>query len=542
MCRFFSLALLLFSFSSIFAQGGTVADSSSVKKSYIHLLHADVTRFDKNINPDAWILVGDVSFRRDSMYMACDSAHYYQEKNSFQAFGNVKMEQGDTLFLYGDYADYDGDANIARVRRGVQLINRNVVLETDSLDFDRNTNLGYFFEYGVLSDEESTLASYYGEYNVNSKDALFLDDVSLENPKFRLTSDTLRYNTDSKIAGIVGPTNIYSGDNEVYSERGFYNTASRQATLLDRSVIYNGSKNVSADSIYYDMQSGYSESFGDILYNDDNGKNMMTGDYAYLNELVDSAYVTGRAMVCDYSQKDSLFMHADTISIVSYNLASDSLYRKIKAFNKVRAWETSMQAVCDSLVFDSRDSCMTLYKDPILWNNNVQLLGEVVKVYMDSTSIDWVHVINQTLYAEPVDSLNFNQIKGKEMRFLFSEGKLAQMQVDGNVEIIFFPLDEDSTFIGMNTTIAGKAVAYLKEGQVDKVVVPTEASGIFYPMGQRPPDKCFLENFSWFDYVRPLSKEDIFIWRGKEQDKKLKVFKRDAIPLPTLEKTKKEVQ
>ena len=540
MRRFFLLLSVCLYASFLFAQSGAQVHDSSAKRSYVHMLHADATRFDEKVNPDAWILVGNVRFRRDSMYMQCDSAHYFQKKNSFQAFGNVKMEQGDTLFLYGDYADFDGDSNMARVRRGVQLINRNVVLETDSLDFDRNTNLGYFFDYGTLSDEESTLSSYYGEYNVGTKDALFLVGVSVENPQFRIESDTLHYNTDSKMAAIAGPSNIYSGENKVYSERALYNTAARQATLLDRSVLYNGNRNVTADSIYYDMQNGYSESFGNILYLDSHDRNMLTGEYAYLNELVDSAYVTGRALVCDFSQKDSLFMHADTISVVSYNLNTDSLYRKVRACHKVRAWGESMQAVCDSLVFDSRDSCMTMYKDPILWNGDIQLLGEVVKVYMDSTSIDWVHIINQTLYAEPLDSMNFNQIKGKEMKFFFNEGKLSEMQVDGSVEIVFYPLDADSTYVGMNTTVAGRAVAYVKDGEVEKVVVPTDASGVFYPMGQRPPEKCFLENFGWFDYVRPKSKQDLFQWRGKDANMKLKVFRRDAIPLPTLDRLKKK--
>ena len=115
------------------------------KRSYVHLLHTDITRFDEAIDPEAWILVGDVRFRRDSMYMFCDSAHYYQKRNSFQAFGNVRMEQGDSLFLFGDYLDFDGTTNLARVRNNVRLIDKNTVLETDSLDFDRNKNLGYFF-------------------------------------------------------------------------------------------------------------------------------------------------------------------------------------------------------------------------------------------------------------------------------------------------------------------------------------------------------------------------------------------------------------
>ncbi len=541
MRRFLLGIIFLFSVIPSIAQETVADDSTSVKKkSYIRMLHTDVTRFDEKINPDAWILVGDVRFRRDSMYMFCDSAHYFQKKNAFQAFGNVRMEQGDTLFLYGDYLDYNGDTNLARVRRNVKLIDKNTVLETDSLDYDRNANLGYFFDYGILSDEESVLSSFYGEYNISSKTALFTDDVSLENPQFRMLSDTLYYNTGNKIATIVGPTNIYTRDSEVYSERGRYNTSSRHAFLLDRSVLYNDMKNVVADSIFYDSAQGYSEAFGNIVYNDTVNRNMLTGEYAYINEIVDSAYVTDRAVVVDYSQKDSLFMHSDTIWAVSYNQETDSLYHLVKAYHKVRAWGPTMQAVCDSMVFDSRDTCVTMYKDPILWNENVQLLGEVVKIYMDSTSIDWVNVINQTLYAEEMDSVNYNQIKGQEMKFFFKEGKLSEMQVIGSVEIVFYPLDEDSTYVGMNTTMAGSAVAYLKEGQVDKVIVPKQSKGVFYPMSQRPADKRFLDNFVWFDYVRPTSKEDIFNWREKNAGEVLKVIKREKVPLPTLDRFKKE--
>ena len=543
MYRILSTIYMLVLLFPAFAQDTVTADSSLTRsKSYIHMLHTDVTRFDEAVNPDAWILVGDVRFRRDSMYMFCDSAHYFQKKNAFQAFGNVRMEQGDTLFLFGDYLDYDGDTNIARVRHNVRLIDKNTVLTTDSLDFDRNENLGYFVEHGTLFDGESTLTSCYGEYNVDTKDAFFQYDVCLEHPDFKMLSDTLFYNTDSKIATILGPTNMYSDDNEVYSERGRYNTAKRLAYLLDRSILYNDNKDVTADSIFYDMNKGYSEVFGNIVYNDTVNRNMLTGEYAYLNEVVDSAYVTGRAVVTDYSQRDSLFMHADTIWAVSYNLDTDSLYRQIKAYNKVRAWGEEMQAVCDSLVFDSRDSCMTMYKDPILWNKGVQLLGEKIKVYMDTASIDWVHVINQTLYAEPVRSENdYNQIKGQEMRFYFDEGRLSEMQVIGSVEIIFYPIDDsDSTLVGMNTTIAGRAIAYLDRGKVEKMVIPKEAKGVFYPMSQRPYEKRYLDNFAWFDYVRPQNKDDIFNWRGKGSDMQLKVIRRENIPLPTLDRFKRK--
>ncbi|MBR4967164.1 MAG: hypothetical protein IKY19_02865 [Bacteroidaceae bacterium] len=510
----------------------------SEKKSYVHLLHTDITRFDEAIDPEAWILVGNVSFRRDSMYMFCDSAHYYQKQNSFLAFGNVRMEQGDTLFLYSDNLDFNGITNIARVRNNVRLIDKDVVLETDSLDFDRNRNLGYFFEYGVLYDGTGTLKSYYGDYNLDTKKAVFIDDVTLENSTFLMLSDTLHYNTNNNVATIVGPTNIYTGGTEVYSEHGTYNTATRHATLVERPVLFNDNRNVTADSIFYDTNLGYSEVFGNIVFTDTINRNMLTGEYAFLDEIRDSAYVTGRAMAIDFSQRDSLFVHSDTIWAVSYNLESDSLYRLVRACHKVRAWGQNVQAVCDSLVFDSRDTCMTMYNDPILWNGDLQLLGEVVKVYMKDSSIDWVNILNQTLYVEKLDSTFYNQIKGKEMEFYFSEGELREMQVIGNVEIIFYPLDSDSTYIGMNTTTAGRTIAYMKDRKVEKVVVPKDSKGVFYPMGQRPESKRFLTNFAWFDYVRPLSKEDIFNWRGKGSGMELKVIKKDKIPLPTLDRFK----
>ena len=513
--------------------------SRPVKKSYVHLLHTDITRFDEAIDPEAWILVGNVSFRRDSMYMFCDSAHYYQKRNSFLAFGNVRMEQGDTLFLYGDYLDFDGVTNVARVRNNVRLIDKDIVLETDSLDYDRNRNLGYFFEYGVLYDSTGVLRSYYGDYNVDTRTAVFLDDVTLENSKFLLLSDTLYYNTDSKVATIVGPTNMYTGSTEVYSDRGTFNTATRHATLVERPVLYNDNRNVTADSIFYDTAKGYSEVFGNIVYTDTINRNMLTGEYAFLDEVRDSVYVTGRAMAVDFSQRDSLFVHSDTIWALTYNLDTDSLYRKVKAYNKVRAWGRNMQAVCDSLVFDSRDTCMTMYKDPILWNGDLQLLGEEVKVYMNDSTINWVNIINQALYVEELDSSIYNQIKGKEMEFYFTDGELREMHVIGSVEVVFYPLDSDSTYIGMNTTTSGRIIAYMKDRKVERVVVPKDSKGVFYPMSQRPEEKRFLDSFAWFDYVRPLSKWDIFNWRGKGGDKELKVIKKETVPLPTLDRFKK---
>ena len=323
------------------------------KKTKVYLLHADEGQADKLARPDVQVLIGNVKLRHDSMYMYCDSALIFEKTNSVEAFSNVRMEQGDTLFIYGDYLYYDGMTQIAQLRENVKMINRNTTLLTDSLNYDRLYDLGYYFEGGTLMDEENVLTSDWGEYSPATKQSVFNHDVKLVNPKFVLTSDTLRYNTESKIAVILGPSNIVSDNNHIYSERGFYNTMTEQAELLDRSVLTNQGKKLVGDSLFYDRIIGYGEAFDNVKMTDSINKNMLTGDYCFYNELTDSAFATKRAVAIDYSQgPDSLFMHGDTLQLVSYNLNTDSVFRLMKAYHKVRMYRTDVQGVCDSLVYN----------------------------------------------------------------------------------------------------------------------------------------------------------------------------------------------
>lgn len=276
------------------------------KKTRVDLLHAEEAQADKVLHPDIQILIRSVKLRHDSMYMYCDSALIYEKTNSVEAFGNVRMEQGDTLFIYGDYLYYDGMSQLAMLRENVRMINRNTTLTTDSLNYDRLYNLGYYFEGGTLTDEENVLTSEWGEYSPATKISVFNHDVKLVNPKFILTSDTLKYSTATKIATILGPSDIVSDNNHIYSERGFYNTTTEQAELLDRSVLTNEGKKLTGDSIFYDRVLGYGEAFENVQMNDTINKNMLTGNYCFYNEITGSALATQRAVAIDYSQGDSL--------------------------------------------------------------------------------------------------------------------------------------------------------------------------------------------------------------------------------------------
>ena len=523
--------LCLFGFCLV-AQVQPRRNATQPAKSKVYLLHADVLKKSKdNPDPNAQILVGDVEFRHDSIYMYCDSACFYEKTNSLEAFNNVRMLQGDTLALYGDYLFYDGNTQIAQVRNNVRMENRTTTLTTDSLNYDRVANLGYFFDGGTLMDEENVLTSDWGEYSPATKMSVFNYEVKLVNPQFTLTSDTLRYSTATKIASIVGPSDIDSEDSHIYSELGFYYTQQGQAELLNRSVLSNGGKTLTGDSLFYDRNKGVGEAFRNVEFIDAPNKNMLTGNYCHYSQNSGYAFATDEAMAVDFSQGDSLFIHADTLQMFSFHLDTDSLFREARAYHKVRFYRTDVQGVCDSLVFSTKDTCLTMYRDPILWNNQQQLLGEKIMIYMNDSTIDWAHIENQALSAERLDSINYNQVTGKEMKAYFKDGEMNKVDVINSVRAVYYPMERDSSLMGMNVLETGQLSMFLENRKLKRIWMP-KANGVMYPMSQIPPEKRHLENFVWFDYIRPLNKEDIFNWRGKGAGQQLKKSTRGAAPLP----------
>lgn len=528
-------------------EAGSVPDSTAAQSqdtSYVYLIHSDVIRFDEVINPDANRLIGNVVFRHDSMYMYCDSALFYQKQNRFSAYHNVRAEQGDTLFLYGDSLFYDGNTKLLRVRDHVRLENKSMVLLTDSLNYDRNTGLGWFFDGGTLLDEESTLISEYGQFDTNTKLATFMDGVSMESPDYTLTTDTLNYNTDTHIAFLNSPATIVNEGNVINTSHGRFNTQNNNAVLLDRSVVeQNGGENrMTGDSIVYDKEGGEMQGFGDVIINNYKDKVDVQGEYVYYNQNIDSAVVTGRALLIEYSAGDSLFMHADTFRLVTfYNQAGDTVIeRQVRGFRRVRAYRPDMQMVADSMVFTTADSSLTLFHDPIVWNEGQQVLGEKIIFYMNDSTIDWAHVIGQALFVQRNDTIHYNQITGREMKAYFKNSEIDKTDVIGNVRAVFYPLDGDSAMIGMNTTESSNLTVFFVDRAVDRIAIHSRSNGVMYPMEKIDPTKMYLPNYQWFGRIRPTSPEDVFFWRGKREDEKLKKSNQNKeVPLPTLDGNRK---
>ena len=478
------------------------------KGTKVFLEYADALEFDKAKGPDYQVLRGAVRFRQDSMRMYCDSAYFFDKTNSLEAFGNIRMEQGDTLFVYSDYLFYDGNQQLAKLRYNVKMENRNVTLLTDSLNYDRRFNIGYFFQGGVVSDLKNELTSVYGQYSPSTKDAVFQNNVKLVNDKVKLLSDTLHYNTLNKIAKITGPSTILSDSNTIYSNKGWYNTQKETSLLLNRSLLVNKEKTLTGDSILYFRNTGKGEVFGHMHLKDTLNKADMYGNYGFYNEKTHLAFATDSAWIREYSRPDTTYIHADTLMTTQ----SESNIRVLSAFHHVRYFSVESQGVCDSMRYSTQDSVLRLYKNPILWNTKYQLSGDTINAYMNDSTIKRAHIIGYAFVASEENKKGgyYNQLSGKEIKAKFEDGEIRKVDASGNVESAFYPTDKDSLMIGLNRAESSYLTLFTRNRKVEKLIMWPSPIGSLTPMITIKNEDKFLKNFRWNNSIRPLNKNDIF--------------------------------
>jgi lipopolysaccharide assembly outer membrane protein LptD (OstA) len=459
------------------------------------------------------ILRGNVILRHDSSYMYCDSAYFNDVAQTMEAFSNVRFEQGDTLFIYGNYLHYDANIQLAKLRNNVRMINRDVTLLTDSFNYDRGINVAYYFNNGRLLDSVNELKSVDAQYSPETKFAYFKNSVRLVNSQFTLTCDTLKYSTETRIAYIVSPTIIESDSGIIYTDKGWYNTLTEESLLQNRSLVVSKdrTKTITADSLFYNKTEGFIEAFGNMVLNDTVKKIILLGDYGYYNENTDFAFATDSAQMIEYSQRDSLFAHADTISMRTVGQE-----REIKAYYGVRFYRIDIQGVCDSLQFNTADSLLNMYKNPILWNTGYQINGDTIRILFNDSTIERMNVLQYSFAIQQlesaIDSSYFNQLKGKNMTVLFHDGEAYKMYVDGNAESIYYPIDEkDGSFMCLHKSVSSYINFNIKNRKPIRIVWYVEPDQDTLPIPDLKPSDKFLKDFINYDYLRPKSKEDIFV-------------------------------
>jgi len=502
-----TIFLLLFVLTTFFGIPQNPNQDDNPKVTRVTILNADSATVMQNKNPDK-ILYGNVIFFHDSIFMYCDSAYMFSLLNSFEAFDNVKIIQGDTLFIYSDYMVYYANDQLAKMRNNVKMEDKDVTLFTDSFDYDRKNQLAYYFNGGMIVDSANELTSVYGQYSPETKKAFFKDKVKLINPDLVLTSDTLNYDAETKIATIVSPSVIETDSGFVYSSQGWYNTVSDESMLYNRSLIVSkdSAKTITADSIFYNRKDGIVVAFGNMILNDTVQKVIVMGNYGYYDEKNDYAFATDSAKIIEYSQSDSSYIHADTIIMRTI----DSI-REVKAYYGVRLWRTDLQGVCDSLKYNTSDSILRLYKTPIIWNEAFQITGDTINILFNDSTIERMHVLNYAFALEKIDSTYYNQLKGRNMTFLFDEGELYEIGVEGNGETIYYNIDDkDAAPLQLNKISSPFFIFSINLRKISRLKAYPESETDVVPIPDLTPELKFLPNFVDYNYIRPKDKDDIF--------------------------------
>lgn len=501
----------------------TVPAANRYQEGKVFLEHADLLHYDKipvaedaeEIPEQYQVLNGNVVMRKGDMFMYCDSAYFYEESNSFDAFGNVRMEQGDTLFVYADELNYDGASELAILYadfgKKVRLINKDVKLETDVFNYDMLNEVGYYTNGGVLTDKQNKLTSVAGEYHPNTKDAYFNYNVhlrSLQNADtLHIYTDSLDYNTATHIAKIVSKSEIVNSDGVIYSTSGIYNTDTGVGDLYKRSlVVTKRGSTLTGDTLFYDRTKGFGEAFGGVIVTDSVRQVSLHGEYGFYDEIVDSAFVTIRALAKEYSRGDTLYLHGDTINAYT---EPDST-KVTNAFHRVRFYRSDMQGICDSLSMTDRDSIMYMYRHPVVWSDERQIFGNVIYLHLNDSTIDWARLPQFGFTAEHIAEDCYNQLSGTDLTAWFNDSTLRRLYVEGNVQLIMFPMENDSTYNKYVQTESSYMDSYYDHNTVDSIHFWPETTTKVVPLYLARKNSYFLPKFAWYEDLRPWSPEDVF--------------------------------
>lgn len=479
----------------------------NVKK--IEIIFAEEWEINDRIDKDLQRLIGSVALKHNDVTMTCDSAYYYKNKNQVKAFSRIHIEQGDTLDLYGDYLFYDGDIGIANIDGNVELIDKQTHLYTPSVKYDVNQRVADYNKGGRIINDKNTLTSIIGIYYASQNLFHFKDSVKIVNPDYVMKADTMDYNTESETAFFTGPTELNGDSLWLYCEKGWYDTKNDITSLWKKPIIDNRQQEIRGDSLYYNGKTGFGESFRNVAIIDTANKIIVNGEYAYYYKQPERFMVTERAMFTQYSGKDSLFMHADTISAVTRTDTTGKPYRLVRAWTACRIFSTDLQSKCDSLAYSFQDSVIRFYREPVIWTGENQLTSDSMAIFTKNRQADRLELYNTAFITGQVDSARYNQIKGRSLTGLFRDNKVYKIDIKGNGESIYYLLDGDLV-AGVSQSTCASIEILVDDGKISELFEYQNPEGYIDPPASTVTEPLRLKGFMWLDALRPKKKEDIF--------------------------------
>lgn len=505
--KFYSIHVIAFFFVCVFCTFTLSVTAQKIKGKRIDCT-ADILRYDAALNPDLQILTGNVVFKHEGSICYADTAFYNEKTNVIEAFGKeLIIHINDSTHLYGKYLIYDGNTKIIIVEYDVMLSDEYSVLYTDKLTFLRNENYGYYDTGGKIINDSNTLISEQGWYFTSTKDVFFKKNVVLTTPDYTVKTDTLKYNTQTKIAYFLSPTNIYSKENTIYCEQGWYDTENDMYQFEKNAKINTENQELKADIIWYDKLNGKGKAYRNVCIFDSVENVLILGKYAEYEKEKAYAFVTDSAIAILIDNKDSLFLHADTIWAA---LDSVENVEYVSAHHQVVFYRDDIQGSCDSLVYWAKDSIITMFRSPIVWFGKNQTLADTIRLFIENKDIKEMHLIKNSFISENVFlEQKFNQIKGLNIYVYFKNNQIEYSFVEAEAECIYYVMDELNALIGINQSVSKQMRINFENNEVSTITLFKQAKGDLSP--EKDKSDILLKDFLWLNQYRPKNKYDIFM-------------------------------
>ena len=479
------------------------------------------------------ILVGNVSLKQNTSYFYCDSCVINNNTKTFEAWGNVHINDSDTANIYASHLRYFINKKLAYLDGGVKLTDGKGTLSTPDLEYDMTTDIGIYKHGGKVTNKKTILTSREGYYYAGLRDVYFKNNVELKDPAYYIKTDSLLYNTASQTARFIAYTLIKdSSGRTVETKEGYYNMQTGKAEFGGRPVIKDGKLTVTANSIATDDSTGISHAKGNVIIVDSVQQTTIIAGEVFSDSKRDRILATKKPLMIVKQDDDSIYIAADTLfsarltdlygkkdSIVKDTVKGtkvvavnnkDSTNRYFEAYRHVRVFSDSLQVICDSLFYSFKDSTFRLYQDPVLWAKESQITGDTILLYTKNKKADRMKVFENSFLVNKLDPEIYNQIKATRMDAYFRDGNIDSVRAKGSAQCIYYIQDDDSAYTGINDSKSDIMDIYFKEQSLQKVVFRSGVTGTIWPIKQKSPAEMRLENFRWLDSRRPKTKFDLF--------------------------------
>jgi lipopolysaccharide export system protein LptA len=484
-------------------------------------------------------LIGNVILKQGENMMYCDSAYFFLERNTVEAFGNVRVVQPGSEAT-SDYMRYVGNAKLAYMKSNVMLTDGQSNLWSEEVEYNTATKIGVYTQGGTVQNETTTLSSNAGVYDMRSKNARFTGEVIVTDPEYNVVSEDLGYNTETKLVTFYSPSVVTSDSSILTTSSGTYDSKNKIAHFTSRSSVWNKEQYIESDTLDYNRMTGVGVAVGNVISLDTIQKTTLYSGRSDYNEKKKTVLASIKPVLKQINGKDSIFIRADTLFSAAVPKQRDSIIRTIGkgknakqvteylpdtigadtsdpryfiGYHHVKIFSDSLQGVCDSISYSTVDSVVRMMINPIAWSRNSQITGDTILLYMDSSELRKIYVPNNAFMISqsgPPRAQLWDQVQGKTLTGNLKNNTITDMLVRPDAEAIYYAKDESEAYLGVNEATSERMRILFRDQGIYKIIFEQDVKQKMTPLDQADLPNMKLSRYQWHINRRPRSLAELF--------------------------------